>query len=105
MADSNQSEALQKMQITEQQLHAFTAQRSSMQQQLLEFENATREVTESKESYRIIGNIMVKQDPHKLKSELEERKATLQTRIAAVERQEKALREQMEKLQKQILGA
>jgi prefoldin beta subunit len=105
MSTENHAESLQKMQIIEQQLHAQTAQRAAFQSQLLETENAAREVTESKDAYRIIGNIMVKSDSAKLKSELEERKATLQTRIAAVERHEKSLREEMDRLQKQILGA
>ena len=103
MAEKNES--LQKLQVIEQTLHTYTAQRNSYQQQLLEVENAITEVSSAPESYRIIGNIMVKTEPQQLKTELEEKKTSLQTRIASVERQEKKLREEMQKLQDQILGA
>jgi prefoldin beta subunit len=99
---ANDSE-MQKLQALEQTLHAQLAQRNAHQSQLLEAENALRELETAKESYRIIGNIMVKTDSAKLKSELEEKKSMLQTRIVAVERQEKRLREEMQKLQDSIL--
>jgi prefoldin beta subunit len=92
------------MQMVEQALASQTAQRSAYQAQLMEIENAERELAEAKESYRIIGNIMVKADPHKLKSELHDKKATIQARMSSVERQEQKLRAEMEQLQKQLLG-
>ena len=105
MTDKSQAEVLQKLQVLEQTLHAQSAQRASMQSQLMEIENASGELSSAKESYRIIGNIMVKAEPSKLKAELDERKASLQARISAVERQDKKLREEMERMQQSILGA
>jgi prefoldin beta subunit len=105
MADNGKDsqESLQKLQALEQTLHAQMAQRSAYQSQLLEIENAAKELESAPESYRIIGNIMVKTDSAKLKSELDEKKAALASRIAGVERQEKRLREEMQKLQDSIL--
>lgn len=102
---NSQQESLQKLQVIEQALHAQSAQRNALQSQLLEVENALRELAEAKESWRIIGNIMVKADAAKLSSELGEKQSSLQTRVAGVERQEKKLREEMQKLQSEILGA
>jgi prefoldin beta subunit len=104
-AKSSPQESLQKLQVIEQTLHAQSAQRNALQAQFLEVENATRELAQAKESWRIIGNIMVKSDTANLKTELEEKKESLQTRIAGLERQEKKLREEMQKLQNEILGA
>ena len=98
-------ESLQKLQVIEQTLHTQSAQRNALQAQIMEVENAVRELADAKESWRIIGNIMVKTESTKLKTELEEKKESLQTRIAGVERQEKKLREEMQKLQNEILGA
>lgn len=102
---SNSTEALQKLQAIEQALHSQTMQRSTAQAQLMEIENAVRELEGAQESYRIIGNVMVKRAPAELKAELEERKAGLQTRASALERQEHKLREEMQRLQTEILGA
>lgn len=106
MTMSNEKQAdLQKLQVIEQTLHSYTAQKNSYQQQLAEVENAITELSGTHESYRIIGNIMVKASPEKLKTELDEKKSVLQTRITSVERQEAKLKEEMEKLQKQVLGS
>lgn len=94
---------MQRMQNVEQSLHAITAQRSAYQAQLLEIENATRELAHAKESYRIISNIMVKQDSAKLKAELEDKKASIQARAGAIEKQEQRLRQEMQNLQESIL--
>jgi prefoldin beta subunit len=104
-AKTSPQESLQKLQVIEQALHSHSAQRNTLQAQLMEVDNAVRELEQAKESWRIIGNIMVKTDSAKLKTELEEKKDSLQTRIAGVERQEKKLREEMQKLQSEILGA
>jgi prefoldin beta subunit len=96
-------DSMQKLQTLEQTLHAQMAQRNTFQSQLLEIENATKELETAPESYRIIGNIMVKAESAKLKSELDEKKAALQARVAALERQEKRLHEEMQKLQESLL--
>ena len=94
---------LQEAQTVEQALHTYTAQRSTLQQQLSETENAISELASAQDAYRIIGNVMVKVAPDKLRAELEEKKQSLTTRIAAVDRQEKRLREQLEGLQQKLL--
>jgi len=104
MIEQKDSQALmQQAQTIEQALHAQTTQRATLQQQLGEADNALEQSASSPEAYRIIGNIMVKTDPTKLRAELEEKKSNLIARIGSVERQEKRLREQLEELQKRVL--
>jgi prefoldin beta subunit len=95
--------SLEQLQAIEQAAHAHAAQRASLQQQLLEIENARKELASAPESYRIIGNIMVKADPATLEKELGEKHERIQTRLVSVERQEKRLREEMQQLQAKIL--
>ena len=94
---------LAKLQSVEQNLHMHTAQRSALQSQLLETENASKELEAAAESYRILGNIMVKTDAQKLRAELQERTSHIKARLAGIERQEKKLQEEMKALQDTIL--
>ena len=103
MATDNQAD-MQRLQILEQSLHTHSAQRNAYQAQLLEMENAIGELASATESFRIIGNVMVKSDPAKLKEEIVEKKSALHARLASIEKQEKRLREEMDALQKSILG-
>lgn len=107
MANNNQrddpSAVLAQVQAIEQALHAQTAQRMSIQSQLHEMENATSELSKSQESYRIIGNVMVKADTAVFKKELEERVESLRQRVATFERSEERLRAELKKAQESVL--
>jgi prefoldin beta subunit len=98
------NEQLKRLEQVEQALHTQTAQRAAYQAQLVEVESALSELEGVSESYRIVGNIMVKTQSERLKSELAEKKAGVQARISALERQEQKLRDEMQKLQDSILG-
>lgn len=107
MANNPQNDDPQAMmaqaQAVEQALHTQSAQRMTLQAQLHELENASSELSGSGESYRIIGNIMVKADTAKLKGELDEKAASIKTRIAGFERNEERLRAELKKAQESIL--
>ena len=96
-------EALQQLQALEQSLHAHIAQRNALQAQLHEIETAHKALEKTTEAYRIIGNIMVKADAATLREELSQKKESTMTRIAAVERQEKRLRDEMQGFQDKLL--
>jgi len=104
-AQGNSPELMQQLQAVEERLHMFTAQRNSYQAQLFEMENASKELSEAKEGYRIIGTIMVKTNPEQLKKEIDEKKGTVQSRITGIEKQEQLLRTQMQEFQKKLLGS
>lgn len=95
-------EQLQRIQEIEQAMHAQAVQRRTLQSQLGEVENALKEL--GADAYRIIGTIMVKADPAALKEELSERKETLSTRLQSAERQENQLRQELQRIQRDVLG-
>ncbi len=99
----DKTELLREAQAIEQALHMQTAQHASIRAQLLELENATKELASTKESFRIIGNIMVKTDSATLRTELEEKTETLKHRIQGIERQEERLRQELKKTQEKVL--
>ncbi len=86
----------------EQSAHAHAVQRQSCQAQLADAENALKELAGGK-AYRIVGAIMVEADPARLREELEEKRRSLESRVAALKRQEDRLREEMRQLQQDAL--
>lgn len=88
----------------EQNTQQLSAQRQSFNSQLLEIESAIEELKNSKESYKIIGSIMVKMDSSKLREELESRKKLIDIRISSIEKQEAAAKEKAKKMQEEIMA-
>ncbi|MDD9953769.1 MAG: prefoldin subunit [Candidatus Woesearchaeota archaeon] len=88
----------------ERALHTHVVQKQSYMAQLNEAESALHELTDEEEAYKLVGSIMLKADPAKLKEELQERKQSLTTRIASIEKQEQKLQQQLEKEQQALLG-
>lgn len=97
------SEDLQRLQAIEQSLQTFSLQKQNIQSQLLEIESALKEI--GGETYRIIGNIMVKTDAEKLKEELTEKQSVLTNRLETAEKQEARLRKEAEQLQKELMDS
>lgn len=75
-----------------------------MQQSIIEVDSALKEVGETTEVYRIIGNIIVKQKAADVKKELTEKRETVQLRIGAIEKQEKQLEEKAKALQDEVVA-
>ncbi len=96
-------EKVQKLQLIEENLHNYLAQKQQAQAQLMEIESATEAMSTAKQGYKIIGNIMVEQPSDVLKKDLAERMERVKLRIGALEKQEKQLKEKAEKLQKEIM--
>ncbi|MFH1316601.1 MAG: prefoldin subunit beta [Candidatus Woesearchaeota archaeon] len=97
-------EKIQKMQLLEQNLQNLLNQRQQFEQQLAEIESALNESSDSKNTYKIIGNIMVSVDKNSLKKELNDKKEVLTLRIKAIEKQEEIMREKAKKLQEEVLS-
>lgn len=64
-------------------------QKQTVHSALIEVDSALQELASNPESFKLIGNILVKSDPQKLKSELKEKKEILQKRLSSIEAQEK----------------
>lgn len=89
---------------TEEALHTHAVQRQSYQAKLTEIEMALEEVQQTEEAYQMIGSLMVKRSPERVRKDLEEERETVKRRLAAIETQESRLRDRMERLQKEALG-
>ena len=96
-------ESINQLQLLEQSLQTFLVQKQQFQTQLVEVESALKELETSKESYKIVGNIMVQADKGDLKKELESKKEMLNIRIKTLEKQENQIKEKSTKLQSEVV--
>jgi len=87
----------------EQNSQHLTNQRQNFQTQQIEIESALEEIGTTEETYKIVGNIMVKVKKEDLNEELESKKQLLTVRINTIEKQENTLREKAKKLQEEIM--
>lgn len=101
--NNDTKEKIQQLQLIEQNIQNFLAQKQQLQGQLLEIENSLRELDNTDTSYKIIGSIMIKKDASELKEELEENKKKAELRINSIEEQEKKLKEKAEKMQSEVM--
>lgn len=96
-------EKINQLSLYEQNIQQLLAQRQSMQSQLIETESAIKESSNSKEVYKIIGNIMVLSEKDSIIEELSDKKKMLEIRISSIEKQEKNIKSKAEELQKEII--
>ena len=101
---TNSEEKLQRLNLLEQNLNNTNLQKQNFQMQGVEIENALNELKDSKESYQIIGNIMIKTSADKLKKDLDSKKEIIELRIKSLEKQEAKIKEEADKLQKEVLN-
>ncbi len=96
-------EKLQRLQIYEQSLQNLLMQKQQFQGQQAEIDTALKALEQSEESYRIIGNIMVKTDRKGLIDDLALKSSALALRLSTLERQESGIKEKAEALQQEIM--
>jgi len=90
--------------MSDQNLSNLLMQKQTFQSRLLENENALKEISETKkQSYRIIGNLLIAIDKEKLKKDLNNEKEIFDLRIKNIEKQENRLKEHAKELQAEIL--
>ncbi len=99
-----QEEKLNRLQLLEQSRQTINVQKQNLQIKLMETESAIKELKNTKESYRIIGNIMVKKEPDELVKGLNEEKSRLELRINSLDKQEENIRSKMKSLQDEIMN-
>ena len=100
---------IQQYQQLQQQLQVLGSQRLQLEAKLREVDGTLEELGKLPEKapvYKSIGVLLVKADDREaLKTELEEHKETLTIRVKSIQKQEKALGERYEDLQKKIQAA
>ncbi len=95
-------EKITQLQMLEQRMQATLNQKQQIQSRLLELDSALKEIEGKSEAYKIIGTVMVKTNPDSLKKDLEEKREVLNVRINSITKQEEKIKEQAEKLQKDV---
>tara|TARA_Y100000310_G_C20704099_1_gene833164 strand:+ start:19697 stop:20044 length:348 start_codon:yes stop_codon:yes gene_type:complete len=91
------------LQMYEQSIQQFLAQKNQFQSQLMEVDSALAELKKTDTAYKIIGNIMVLSEKDDLKKDLDSKKEMLELRIKTMEKQESQVKEKTSKLQSEIL--
>jgi prefoldin beta subunit len=96
---------IHKLQLIEESLHGYLAQKQQLQSQQMELESAKDALEGATASYKIIGNIMVEKPADELRKDIAERMERLTLRITSLEKQEQRLKEQAEGLQQGIMAS
>jgi prefoldin beta subunit len=97
-------EKIQQLQIFEQNLQNLLLQKQAFQFELSETENALDEIGKTKEDiYKLIGQVMLKASKAKIEKEMGQKKDILSLRMKAIEKQEGQLKEEIEKLRKDVM--
>lgn len=94
---------IMQLQLLEQNLQNFINQKQNFQSQLIETENALKEIENSKDCYKIIGNIMISATKEKLKKDLTSQKDIIELRIKNLEKQESSIKEKAQELQASVM--
>jgi prefoldin beta subunit len=103
--DKETKRKISKLQVLEQRLQGFSMQKQTFQTQSMESGNALKEIDNSEDTYKVIGNIMISVEKTKLKEELVSKKEMADIKIVNLEKEENKLREEATELQKEIMGS
>lgn len=94
------------LQLMEQNLQNFLAQKQNFQTQLFEIENALKELEKTKDKvYKIAGTVMIASKKEDLIKELEEKKSVVELRIKTLEKQEKTIKEKANQMQTEVMSS
>lgn len=93
---------IQKLQMIEERLNQYNAQKQQLQAQRMEFESSIKALDGAKTAHRIIGTIMVEQSTEEIIKKVTEDLEELQVRLDSVTNQEKKLRDEAATIQEEI---
>lgn len=97
---------LEEIQILEQNLQNILIQKQAFQMELSETMAALKELEKSKgDSYKIIGQLMIKKEKEEIKEELKSKEKIINMRISALDKQENIFSEKSEKLRKEFINS
>lgn len=100
---NSSNEKVSQLQNLEHTTQNYSMQKQQLQTRVLEIESALEELDMDTDSYKIVGNIMVKSDSKKLKEDLDSEKEKNQIRITTIEKQMNVIQEKMQKLQQEVM--
>ncbi|MBU1251997.1 MAG: prefoldin subunit [Nanoarchaeota archaeon] len=103
MENKNKEQQIQEISILEQNLQNLLFQNQAFQMEISETNAALKEIQDSKEVFKIVGQLMIKSEPEKVKEELLNKEKLLSLRIKSIENQESEMSKQLESLKKKVL--
>ena len=102
---SEKNKKIEELQMLENHLHYILAQKQTVQSELNEINNAVGELSESDEEvYKIVSGIMIKSTKEKLGADLKEKKKMLDSKLEAIEKQEKLLEKRASELKDEVIN-
>lgn len=101
--DDKLKKPIYELQILDQKLQNIAMQKHNIQSQLLEIENALIELKDSKESYKVVGGIIISKNKEELNKELISKKEILDLKLNSFDKQEEKLKKEMEEIQKEVI--
>ncbi len=97
------SEIVNRLQLLKRNIDSLLEQKNAVQEQIFELDSALKSLPDSKQSYKIVGKLLIAKDNNKLQEELQEEHKQLELHMTEIETQESAIKEKMEKLQKELM--
>ncbi len=97
------SAKVNQLQILQQNVQAVLMQRQQLQSQLVELDSALTELRSAEKAYHIVGKVMLAASREELQKELQEKKELADIRVKNLVQQERNLKENLEKLQKEVI--
>ena len=94
---------ISQLQLIEQNLQNYLAQKQNFQAQLKEVDTAIDELDKTKNAYKIIGGIMILSEKKDLVKDLKNKKDLLSLRLKTIEKQENKIENKAKELQKEVL--
>ncbi|MBT4936273.1 prefoldin subunit beta [Candidatus Woesearchaeota archaeon] len=91
------------LQIIKQNIESLLLQRQQLESQLTELTSALTELSETSQSYKIIGKIMVASSKDTLRKDIEQKKEVIEIRIKNIIQQEEKLKQNMDTIQKEAV--
>ncbi|MDK2849570.1 MAG: prefoldin beta subunit [Candidatus Woesearchaeota archaeon] len=90
--------------VVEQTLQNLLLQKQTINSQINELSLALKELEHSEDSYRLLGNILIKVEPKSLREQLTKDLDSLNLRLKSIEKQEESLTQRLQALQKEFLS-
>lgn len=101
--EHQQEQRIHEMQVLEQNIQNLLLQKQAFQMELSETRAAKKEIENSSEVFKIVGQLMIKSNVEKIKEELSNKEKLLDLRFKSIEKQESSMIEQLETLRKKVL--
>lgn len=102
MAEEND---IAQLQLLQQNLQNVLLQKQQHQKQLAEFDSALKEMGNTDQVYRIIGNILVASKKADVEKDIQQKKEILDLRLKSLDKQEKILKQEAEAVQKKVIDS